>query len=40
MTKVTTGEWFFYPHTGKWYRYIDTREGGKLVARVCQEYKD
>jgi len=35
--KVITGEWFYYPHTKKWYRFIDTKVDGGLLSRVCQE---
>jgi len=40
ITYGQVGEWFYYPHTGKWYRFIDTREVGtdNLVERVCQTY--
>lgn len=36
--ETTTGGWFYYPQTDKWYRFIDSRdENGKLLSRVCQE---
>jgi len=40
ITYKQIGEWFYYPHTGKWYRFFDTIEVGteNLVVRVCQEY--
>ncbi len=37
--EVSAGEWFCYPRTDKWYRFIDTRRAGKLSCRVCEEYK-
>ena len=36
---ITTRE-FYYPQTGKWYRYIDKRINGNLLSRVCQEIKE
>ena len=41
FTYTTIGDWFYYPHTGKHYRFIDTREVGteKLISRVCEVKK-
>ena len=36
-TKIT-GEWFYYSHTGKWYRFTDERDkNGLLLSRVCEK---
>jgi len=42
ITYTIIGDWFYYPHTYKWYRFIDVREVGteKLQSRVCEEYKE
>lgn len=29
---------FYYPQTGKWYRYTDNRDdAGQLISRKCDE---
>jgi len=33
----TIGEWFYYPYTGEWYRFIDKRnKDGLLISRVTE----
>jgi len=35
---VKVGKWFYYPHDGKWYRFIDERNAaGELTSRVCEQ---
>ncbi|KKM93998.1 hypothetical protein LCGC14_1202810 [marine sediment metagenome] len=36
MKKISVRE-FYYPRTGKWYRFTDTRINGGLLSRVCIE---
>lgn len=39
LQETTTTIEFYYPHTGKWYRFIDKRIDDKLQSRICQEIK-